>query len=89
MDADNKAAAQSKIEEALTSLRPFLEEDGGDITYVDINDQDIVLVELHGACSSCSMSPMTLRAGVEDAIRKVVPAIKGVKAVNISDTVLS
>ena len=70
------------IENALTGLRPYLEEDGGDITFVDITPDNIVRVKLHGACVSCSMSVMTLKAGVEESIKKAVPEIVGVEAIN-------
>ncbi len=74
-----------KIEGALKQLRPFLEEDGGDITLVEVTEDNVVKVELHGSCSSCSMSVMTLKAGVEDAIKKVAPEIVAVEAINMPD----
>lgn len=73
-----------KIRKALGQLRPYLEEDGGDITLVDITDDNVARVELHGACVSCSMSMMTLKAGVEDAVKKVVPEIESVIAINLT-----
>lgn len=75
----------SKIESALESLRPFLEADGGNITFKEITDDMIVRVELHGSCSNCSMSLMTLKAGVEEALKKVVPEIHAVEAINMPD----
>ncbi len=75
----------SKIESALESLRPFLEADGGNITFKEITDDMIVRVELHGSCSNCSMSLMTLKAGVEEALKKVVPEIQAVEAINMPD----
>lgn len=74
-----------KIQHALEELRPYLKADGGDITFVDISEEDEVLVELHGACSNCSMSIMTMKAGVEEAIKNALPSIKSVKAVNMPD----
>lgn len=70
-----------QIEEALEQLRPFLEADGGDMELVEVTDDYIARVRLLGACSSCTMSAMTLKAGVEEAVRKAVPVIKGVEAV--------
>ena len=67
-----------KIEEALSSIRPFLESDGGDINLVEITDDMIVKVKLMGACSSCDVSMMTLKNGVETAIKSAVPEIKEV-----------
>lgn len=72
-----------RIEHALSQLRPFLEADRGDITLVEVTDAMVARVELHGACKDCSMSYMTLKAGVEESIKKVAPEIKGVEAVNM------
>lgn len=77
----------NKIEEALNQLRPFLEADGGDITLVEVTNDYIVKVELHGACSSCNMSMMTLKAGVEEAVKRAVPSIVSVEAINMLKSV--
>jgi len=55
-----------RVEEALQKIRPFLEADGGDVRLIDITDGMIVRLELLGACNSCPMSSMTLKAGVEE-----------------------
>ena len=67
-----------KIEEALTTIRPYLESDGGDINLVEVTDDMIVKVKLIGACSSCNVSMMTLKNGVEVAIKSAVPEVKEV-----------
>ena len=67
-----------KIEEALTQVRPFLESDGGDIRLIEVTDDFVVKVKLLGACSDCHVSVMTLKAGVEQAIKKVLPEVKEV-----------
>lgn len=72
-----------RIEQALEQLRPFLKADSGDITLVEVTDNMVAKVELHGACRDCSMSYMTLKAGVEASILKVAPEIKGVEAINL------
>jgi len=72
-----------KVEDALQSIRPYLEADGGDVELVDITDDNIVLLELKGACSTCSMSQMTMKAGLEETILRAVPEIKSVQAVKI------
>lgn len=77
----NKAQKIAAIEEALLGLRPFLEKDNGDITFVELTEEDVVKVELHGACKSCSMSMMTLKAGVEERIKNVLPEISKVVAI--------
>jgi Fe-S cluster biogenesis protein NfuA len=70
-----------RIEEALSQLRPFLEADGGNIELLEVSDDLVAKVKLLGACSSCSMSAMTMKNGVEDAIKRAVPEIIAVEAV--------
>ena len=73
--------------EALDDLRPFLAADGGDITLEEVTADGIARVRLHGACCGCAMSPMTMKAGVEEAIKRVAPSIKSVEAVNMGEVV--
>ena len=68
----------SKIEFALEEIRPFLEADGGDINFVELTDDWVVKVKLIGACSSCNISMMTLKNGVEMAVKRAVPKVKEV-----------
>ena len=70
-----------RVNAALTELRPFLEADGGDITLDAISEKGVVRVRLHGACSNCSMSAMTMKAGVEEAIKRAAPEVVRVDAV--------
>jgi Fe-S cluster biogenesis protein NfuA len=72
-----------KINETLASLRPFFEADGGDMKLVGITDEGVAQIQLLGACSDCSMSLMTLKAGVEQALKKVAPEIVSVEAVEV------
>lgn len=81
----DKAELTDKINNSLDQLRPFLHADGGDMELVEITDDGIVMVRLLGACSDCSMSQMTLKAGLEEAVMKIAPEIKGVQAVNLPD----
>ena len=67
-----------KIEVALQEIRPFLQDDGGDINFIELTDQWVVKVKLVGACSSCNISMMTLKNGVEVAIKHAVPEVKEV-----------
>jgi Fe-S cluster biogenesis protein NfuA len=66
------------IEKALEEIRPFLNSDGGDITLISIEDDKHVKVRLEGACTSCSVNQMTLRAGVETTIKRYAPQIETV-----------
>jgi Fe-S cluster biogenesis protein NfuA len=70
-----------KINQSLEELRPHLHADGGDMELVEITDDGIARVRLLGACSDCSMSIMTIKAGLEEAVRKVAPEIRSVEAV--------
>ena len=79
----DKKNLQNKVLEALDQLRPFLHADGGDMELVDITDDAIVQVRLIGSCSDCSMSMMTLKAGVEEAVKKACPEVKEVVAIDI------
>lgn len=76
-----------RIEAAIADIRPFLNADGGDITLEEVTAEGVVRVRLHGACTSCAMSPMTMKAGVEEAIKRVAPSIKAVEAVNMGQVV--
>ena len=68
----------SKIEIALEEIRPFLKADGGDINLIELTDNWVVKVELVGACSSCNISMMTLKNGVEMSVKRAVPEVKEV-----------
>ena len=72
----------SKINAALEDVRPHLISDGGDIEVVDVTDDMTVLVKWLGNCQNCNMSLMTMRAGIEYAIKNKVPAIQHVEAIN-------
>lgn len=71
-----------KINISLEELRPHLHADGGDMELVEITQDGIAKVRLLGACSDCSMSVMTIKAGLEEAVKKVAPEIVAVEAVN-------
>ncbi|MDN3722790.1 NifU family protein [Aequorivita sp. SDUM287046] len=71
-----------KVEEALEEIRPFLQNDGGDIALVSIVDEKIVNVQLKGACVGCSINQMTLKSGVEMTIKKYAPQIERVVSIS-------
>ncbi|MBL7980662.1 MAG: NifU family protein [Flavobacteriales bacterium] len=87
MDEQELQLTIQRIEAALEDLRPFLNADGGDISLEEVTAEGIVRVRMHGACTSCAMSPMTMKAGVEEAIKRVAPQIKAVEAVNLGAVV--
>ncbi len=75
---------RQQIEDALDTIKPYLNADGGSVRLVDITPDMVVELELLGACGSCPMSTMTLRAGIEQTLKKAVPQIARVEAVNES-----
>jgi Fe-S cluster biogenesis protein NfuA len=76
---------KERVLKALEQIRPFLEKDGGDISLVEITGDMVARVKLHGACETCSMSAMTLRAGVEENIRTLAPEILRVEAIEVEE----
>lgn len=80
-----KTELEKAVRVALDEIRPFLESDGGDISLVDIVDEKLVKVKLHGACVACSVNQMTLKTGVEMTIKKHVPQIEEVISVEDAD----
>ena len=71
-----------RVERALESLRPYLEADGGNISLVEVTEEHHVKVKLHGACADCEMIHMTMKGGVEQAIRQAAPEVVKVEAIN-------
>lgn len=78
-----------KVEQALDNIRPYLIADGGNVKVIEITEDKTVKLEFIGSCSSCPMSSMTFKAGLEEAILKNVPEIKSVEAINIASVSLS
>jgi Fe-S cluster biogenesis protein NfuA len=72
----------TKIQSALDSIRPYLIADGGNVEIVEITSENILRLNLLGACKSCNMSAMTFKAGVEEAIRREVPEVTAVEDVS-------
>lgn len=75
---------REQIEFALDSIRPFLEADGGNVRIVELTDEMVLRLELLGSCGTCPMSTMTLKAGIEEAIKRAIPEITRVEAVNLT-----
>jgi Fe-S cluster biogenesis protein NfuA len=71
----------NKVQEALKQIRPFLEADGGDIELIEITKNNIARVKFSGTCKTCSMSQMTLKAGVEETVKRAVPEIIAVETI--------
>jgi len=80
---NNKEELIQKVQNILEQVRPYLQQDGGDINFVELTEDNVVNVELTGACGSCPFSTMTLKNGVEATLKKALPEIKEVVAINL------
>ena len=72
----------TKVKNVLEQIRPYLQADGGDVEYVNMTDDNVVNVRLMGMCGGCPHSQMTLKSGIEAAIKRVLPEIKSVESVH-------
>ena len=73
---------ETEVQSAIDAIRPALQADGGDIVFREIDGDGVVHVELVGACGTCPISTMTLKAGVERIIKDRVPGVSAVEAVD-------
>lgn len=78
----NKEELLAKIKTSIEEIRPYLQTDGGDVEIVDVTEDNVVQIKLLGACSDCSMSVTTVKAGIEETIKKYVPEIVRVETIN-------
>ncbi len=76
-----KELIERRVKNILEQVRPYLQQDGGDVNFVELTDDMVVLVELTGACGSCPYSTMTLKNGIESVMKKSIPEIKAVEQV--------
>ncbi|MBR1627170.1 MAG: NifU family protein [Bacteroidales bacterium] len=83
MELQERQILEAKVKSAIEQIRPYLQQDGGDIAFVSLTDDYVVNVELQGHCGSCPYSRMTLKQNVELAIQDAIPEIKSVE--NIKD----
>ena len=74
----------SRIEASLDDIRPYLEADGGNIKVLEVTEDKTLRLEFMGNCGSCPMSTMTFKAGVEEAVRRLVPEIKNIEVINLA-----
>jgi Fe-S cluster biogenesis protein NfuA len=71
-----------RVEEALDTIRPYLEADGGNVEVVEITEDQVLKLSMKGACKSCNMSHMTLKGGIEETVKRAVPEIRQIVAIN-------
>ena len=82
MVAEDQTQLVERVNIALNEVRPFLQVDGGNVEVVKVTDDMVVHVRWMGNCQTCSMSAMTMKAGIEQAIKNKIPEIKSVIAIN-------
>lgn len=73
---------RERVQEILEKVRPSLQADGGDVELVEVTEEGVVRVRLKGACGSCPMSTMTLKMGIERALKSQIPEVKEVERVD-------
>ena len=78
-EENNNKELENRIIEVLDKLRPYLQNDGGDVTFVRYAD-GVVYVKLKGACSNCPMATMTLEDGIQEALTTEIPEV--IKVIN-------
>lgn len=83
MELATKMTVMSRVEDALDTMRAFLRADGGDVELVDVDEDMNVKIRLMGQCRSCTMVGMTMKAGIEEAVRRAIPEVKSVTAVEM------
>ena len=76
-----KELLEKRVKNILEQVRPYLQADGGDVNFVELTDDMVVMVELTGACGSCPYSTMTLKNGIESVMKKSIPEIKSVEQI--------
>lgn len=77
-----KELLEKRVKNILEQVRPYLQQDGGDVNFVELTDDMVVMVELTGACGSCPYSTMTLKNGIESVMKKSIPEIKAVEQIS-------
>lgn len=80
----NKEEVLSKVNVGLEKVRPFLKSDGGDVKIVELSDEGVLTLEFIGNCSSCSMSNMTFKSGIEENVLQEAPEVKLVQVTNLA-----
>lgn len=80
-DATQKSIYE-RVEQVIERIRPAVQSDGGDLELVNVTDEGVVQVRLHGACIGCPSSGMTLHMGIERNVREKIPEVTGVEQVS-------
>ena len=81
MTLEEKLKVVPKVENALSQIRSYLQQDGGDVEFVEMTDNGVVFVKLQGHCGSCPHAQMTLKQGIEAALKEAIPEVTAVERV--------
>jgi len=72
-----------RVNKSLDTIRPFLEKDGGNVEIVEVTEDLVVKLRLLGSCETCPQNFMTMKTGIEESIKRDVPEIKTIEAINL------
>ncbi len=81
MSDQETPSLHQRVEQVINAIRPAIQSDGGDVEFVDVDDNGVVSVRLHGACVGCPAAGMTLKMGIERNLREQVPEVTSVIAI--------
>lgn len=81
MTDKEKSVIEVRVKNALNQIRPYLQQDGGDVEYVDMTNEGVVMVRLTGHCGSCPHAMQTLKQGIETSLKRVIPEVKSVEKI--------
>ncbi len=81
MSEQGTPSLSQRVEQVINAIRPAIQSDGGDLEFVDVDDNGVVSVRLHGACVGCPAAGMTLKMGIERNLREQVPEVTSVIAI--------
>ena len=80
-DTESASSLFQQVDAVIQRIRPAVQLDGGDVELVDVTEQGVVQIRLHGACVGCPSSSMTLHMGIERNVREKVPGVSGIEQV--------
>lgn len=72
---------ENKVKNVLNQIRPYLQADGGDVEFIEMTEDKVVNIRLLGMCGNCPHSQMTLKSGIEAAVKRVLPEISAVESI--------
>ncbi|MEQ9097289.1 MAG: NifU family protein [Phycisphaerales bacterium] len=77
-----RGSAEQRVQQVIEQIRPSIQADGGDVEFLELTDEGVVRIRLHGACVGCPSSSLTLQVGLERNLREHVPEVEAVEAID-------